>query len=157
MLPMGRSTILLLFGALCSAQAPTAEQALSFKSPDSKRLAFSTLRDGKGQIWLISPTGGEAVALTNEEASPGGFRWSPDGKRIAFTSAGPEPKELKDRKERYGDFEIYQKDYRQSQRYAEFTFNGPAFARSASGTSSRFLRTPSQPQCRQRSSGDLTW
>ena len=83
-------------------------------SPDSKRIAFSTSRDGKGQIWLISPTGGEAVALTNEEASPGGFKWSPDGKRIAFTSAGPEPKELKDRKERYGDFEIYQQDYRQS-------------------------------------------
>ncbi len=168
---MGRTTILFLFAAVCLAQAPTAEQALSFKSPgmarispdgtmvvysvreadweqnefvsqlwiapvsgaapyqltrgkasagnprwspDSKRIAFSTSRDGKGQIWLISPTGGEAVALTNEEASPGGFDWSPDGKRIAFTSAGPEPKELKDRKEKYGDFEIYQEDYRQA-------------------------------------------
>lgn len=168
---MGRTTILLLFAALCSAQAPTPEQALSFKSPgmarispdgtlvvysvreadweqnefvsqlwvaratggepyqltrgkssagnprwspDSRRLAFSTSRDGKGQIWLISPVGGEAVALTNEEASPGGFKWSPDGKRIAFTSAGAEPKEVKDRKEKYGEFEIYQEDYRQS-------------------------------------------
>ena len=83
-------------------------------SPDSKRIAFSTARDGKGQIWLISPRGGEAVALTNEEASPGAFEWSPDGKRIAFTSAGPEPKEIKDRKEKYGDFEIYQQDFRQS-------------------------------------------
>ncbi len=167
---MGRTTILLLFAALCSAQAPTPEQSLSFKtpstarispdgervaylvretdweqnefvsqiwivptaggapyqltrgkssannprwSPDSKRLAFSTSRDGKGQVWLISPTGGEAVALTNEEASPGGFKWSPDGKRIAFVSAGPEPKELKDRKEKYGDFEIFGEDYRQ--------------------------------------------
>ncbi len=82
-------------------------------SPDSKRIAFSTSRDGKGQIWLISPTGGEAVALTNEEASPGGFKWSPDGRRIAFTSAGPEPKELKDRKAKYGDFEIFGEDYRQ--------------------------------------------
>src|SRR5512140_358696 len=33
--------------------------------PNGKRLAFISERDGKAQIYLISPTGGEAVVLTN--------------------------------------------------------------------------------------------
>src|SRR6185503_10975833 len=36
-------------------------------SPDSRRLAFASDRDGKRQIYLIAPTGGEAVQLTTEE------------------------------------------------------------------------------------------
>ena len=35
-------------------------------SPDSRRLAFTSDRDGKRQIYLISPAGGEAAQLTNE-------------------------------------------------------------------------------------------
>ena len=36
-------------------------------SPDSRRLAFASDRAGKRQIYLIAPTGGEAVQLTTEE------------------------------------------------------------------------------------------
>ena len=36
-------------------------------SPDSRRLAFVSDRDGKRQIYLIAPGGGEAAQLTTEE------------------------------------------------------------------------------------------
>ena len=39
----------------------------------------------------------------------GAFEWSPDGASIAFTSTGPESKAKKDRKEKYGDFEIVER------------------------------------------------
>jgi Tol biopolymer transport system component len=35
-------------------------------SPDSKRIAFLSDRDGKRQVYLIAPTGGEAAQLTTE-------------------------------------------------------------------------------------------
>src|SRR5277367_3281021 len=36
-------------------------------APDSKRLAFTSDRDGKRQIYIIAPAGGEASQLTAEE------------------------------------------------------------------------------------------
>ncbi|MDP8981737.1 MAG: S9 family peptidase [Acidobacteriota bacterium] len=80
-------------------------------SPDSKRLAFASDRDGKQQIYVIAPNGGEAAQLTGEENGVNNFDWSPDGTTIAFTSTGPDSKPRKDRKEKYGDFEIIQGDY----------------------------------------------
>ena len=80
-------------------------------SPDSKRIAFTSDRDGKRQIYVISPQGGEASQLTNEENGAGAPLWSPDGRSIVFTSTGADSKARKDRKEKYGDFEIVNGDY----------------------------------------------
>ena len=80
-------------------------------SPDSKRIAFTSDRDGKRQIYVISPQGGEASQLTNEENGAGAPAWSPDGRSIVFTSTGADSKARKDRKEKYGDFEIVNGDY----------------------------------------------
>src|SRR6185503_4941655 len=80
-------------------------------SPDSKRLAFASDRDGKRQIYLISPTGGESLQLTSVETGVNSFNWSPDGRRIAFTAAEAESKARKERKEKYGEFEIVKGDY----------------------------------------------
>jgi dipeptidyl aminopeptidase/acylaminoacyl peptidase len=109
-------------------------------SPDGRWLAFITERessaivpaggerkDGKDekkegegkpaarQIWVISPEGGEAWQLTQQETDIGGFHWSKDGKRIAFTAPSAESKSEKDRKEKYSDYEVYEEDFRQNQ------------------------------------------
>ncbi|HSF23266.1 MAG TPA: S9 family peptidase [Blastocatellia bacterium] len=80
-------------------------------SPDSKRLAFASDRDGKRQVYLIAPGGGEAIQLTNLETGVNAFDWSRDNRRIAFTAAEPESKARKERKEKYGEFEIVKRDY----------------------------------------------
>jgi dipeptidyl aminopeptidase/acylaminoacyl peptidase len=77
-------------------------------------------KDGEGkpaarQIWVISPEGGEAWQLTQQETDIGGFHWSKDGKQIAFTASSPESKSEKERKEKYSDYEVYEEDYRQNQ------------------------------------------
>src|SRR5262245_21817348 len=80
-------------------------------APDSKHIAFLSDRDGKRQIYLISPAGGEAARLTAEEGDVVSLAWSPDGSSIAYTSSGPEAKPRKDRKDKYGDFEVVGGDY----------------------------------------------
>jgi dipeptidyl aminopeptidase/acylaminoacyl peptidase len=80
-------------------------------SPDSRRLAFTSDRDGKRQIYVISAAGGEASALTAEEGAIGAMAWTPDGAAMVFTSSGPESKARKDRKDKYGEFDIIDGDY----------------------------------------------
>ena len=80
-------------------------------SPDSRRLAFASDRDGKRQIYVIAPAGGEASQLTAEDNGVGNLAWSPDGGSIVFTSSGPDAKERKERKDKYGEFDIIGGDY----------------------------------------------
>jgi dipeptidyl aminopeptidase/acylaminoacyl peptidase len=64
-------------------------------SPDGRRIAFVSARDGKPQIYLIPVDGGEARALTSlEQGVGGGPLWSPDGSQIAFTAAPAPPPDL---------------------------------------------------------------
>jgi len=67
------------------------------------------------QIWLISPLGGEAWELTKHEKDVAEFHWSKDGQHIAFTAEPPETKAAKDRKEKYSVYELFEKDFTQSQ------------------------------------------
>ena len=84
-------------------------------SPDGKRLAFTSDRNEKQHIWLISPDLGEAEQLTTDEDGVGGaFAWSPDGKQIAYVKADPKSDASKDRDKKYGEFEIVDADQRLS-------------------------------------------
>ncbi len=88
-------------------------------SPDGKWIAFLSDRpgqipgtpDGKKQIYVIAANGGEARQLTKLETGVNIFAWSPDSKKMAFTADDPESKEMKDRKEKYGDCEVVHADY----------------------------------------------
>jgi dipeptidyl aminopeptidase/acylaminoacyl peptidase len=83
-------------------------------SPDSKWIAFAASRGDDRQIFLIDPRGGEAWALTEVEDGVGGFEWSPDGTRIAFTRTEPESDRDEQREETYGAYTVEDEEYRLS-------------------------------------------
>lgn len=55
-------------------------------SPDGRRLAFLSNREGASQIWTIDLSGGDPVKATSFPTEVNGFTWSPDGKWFVFTS-----------------------------------------------------------------------
>ncbi|MFD2933311.1 S9 family peptidase [Spirosoma flavum] len=81
-------------------------------SPDGKWLAFLSTRDEKSQLYVISPSGGEARPLTKFETGVTAFKWSPTGKQIIFSATVPDAKTDKDRKEKYSDYEVVRDDYK---------------------------------------------
>jgi dipeptidyl aminopeptidase/acylaminoacyl peptidase len=81
-------------------------------SPDGKTIAFLSGREDKNQIYLIRPDGGEAWALTKFETGVNAFEWSPDGRYVALTATVPDSKADKERKEKYGDYEVVKGDYK---------------------------------------------
>ena len=82
---------------------------------DGKKSAEDGGKPASHQIWLISPEGGEAWQLTKSRTDVGDFDWSKDSKFIAFTANPPETKQSKERKEKYSDFSVFEKDYDQNQ------------------------------------------
>ena len=53
-------------------------------SPDGKWIAFTSSRDGKNNLYLLSTMGGEAEKITDVKSGVGSFDWSRDGNMIAF-------------------------------------------------------------------------
>ena len=102
--------------ALTSAKKSSTNAAWS---PDGKWIAFLSDRpgqikdtpEGKKQLYVISTDGGEAQQLTKTENDLNAFDWAPDAKRIAFSTTDPDPKAMKDRKEKYGEYSVVHADY----------------------------------------------
>ncbi len=55
-------------------------------SPDGRRLAFDSTRDGNTEIYSVGADGADPVRLTDAPGEDWAAAWSPDGRRIAFTS-----------------------------------------------------------------------
>jgi dipeptidyl aminopeptidase/acylaminoacyl peptidase len=137
-------------------------------SPDGRWIAFLTEREARSaakaakddkapaepkpdarQIWVISPAGGEAWPLTAHGSRIDAFHWSKDGRTVAFTAPVPEGKAVKDRKEQYGDYEVVESDYDQSQLWTVDVAEAER-----TGAPSRAVPLTSDPS---RSVGDFDW
>jgi dipeptidyl aminopeptidase/acylaminoacyl peptidase len=55
-------------------------------SPDGRRVAFLSNRDGSSQVWTLGLDGGEPAKATAFPTGVNGFRWSPDGRSFLITS-----------------------------------------------------------------------
>jgi Tol biopolymer transport system component len=64
-------------------------------APDGKRIAFSSLRDGNWEVYIMGLDGNGEKNLTSHPADDWLPAWSPDGQQIAFVS------------DRDGNWEIY--------------------------------------------------
>lgn len=62
-------------------------------SPDGKKLAFLSDRDGTTQIHVMWMDTREVAQLTHLERSPDSLQWSPDGRKLVFTSFLPDTNE----------------------------------------------------------------
>lgn len=85
------------------------------KKDTGKDADTSSAKPAAHQIWLISPEGGEAWQLTKSPTDVGDFEWSKDSRSIAFAANPEESKASKDRKEKYSDYDVFEKDYNQNQ------------------------------------------
>ncbi|GAA5217939.1 S9 family peptidase [Corallincola platygyrae] len=58
-------------------------------SPDGKRMAFVSNREGSSQIYMYWFDTGTYAPISQLSSSPSNISWSPDGKRLAFTAFVP--------------------------------------------------------------------
>ena len=91
--------------------APTPEQKDKQPAPPATPDAAATDTDKATQLWWISVDGGEAEPLTNLPGGIRSFKWSPDGKRIAFLRTDPDTKAQQERKKAKNDENVIDHDY----------------------------------------------
>lgn len=53
-------------------------------SPDGNWISFTSARDGKNNLYLLSIAGGEAEKITDSKSGVGNYAWSRDGSAIAY-------------------------------------------------------------------------
>jgi TolB protein len=49
-------------------------------SPDGKKIAFDSWRDGNSEIYIMDPDGSNQMNLTDNDSWDGGFLWGPESK-----------------------------------------------------------------------------
>ncbi len=98
--------IFVLFsGISCSEEALTSQEDMPYEeevgseisisptddsdpswSPDGKKIAFNSYRDGNGEVYIMNVDGSGQINLTDNPADDKNPSWSPDGRKITFQS-----------------------------------------------------------------------
>lgn len=86
-------------------------------SPDGKKLAFLSGRNGSSQIFLIDMTGGEAIQFTESPTDIGAFEWSPDGLSLLYITHDKLPDSIKKRQDDKFDEKVVSQSERPSRLY----------------------------------------
>jgi Tol biopolymer transport system component len=65
---------------------PEAIDAIPSWSPDGRKIAFASNRDGAFNLYIMNADGGNQIKLTDDTAFDREPTWSPDGSKLAFFS-----------------------------------------------------------------------
>lgn len=114
---MGKVKLIFICAVLLFTVVSVSEKEKSWNShpefsPDEKKIAFTTNRDGNVEIYVVDINGENLKRLTYHKEVDAELSWSPDGSKIAFNA-----REAKDK-----DFEIYVIDSDGKNR-TQLTFN----------------------------------
>jgi dipeptidyl aminopeptidase/acylaminoacyl peptidase len=88
-----------------------ADQTKDLTVPEDKKEEDKKQDESGMQLWLIALRGGEAVPLTNISGGLKTFKWSRDGKFLAFIRTDQDTKEERDRKKQKNDQIVVNHDY----------------------------------------------
>ncbi len=96
-----------------------AEDRLPRWSPDGKRVAFIGRRGDQTlpQIQIIEMAGGEARPLTNAPSAVSSFKWSPDGRLLAYTYTDPKTAAERTDDTQGRDWTVADKNYKHTRLY----------------------------------------
>ncbi len=81
-------------------------------SPNGEWIAFLANKTGKTQIQVIRLNGGESFQISATKENILDFDWSPNGNQIAFTQSENKEKTDKARKDKFGDYEVEDNEFR---------------------------------------------
>jgi dipeptidyl aminopeptidase/acylaminoacyl peptidase len=82
-------------------------------SPDGKKIAFVSNRNGKNNLYCLNLAGGEAERLTDLKTGINDFKWSTTGNQIAVTSSDFETEEETGNKKSGNDWFFMNENFKQ--------------------------------------------